>query len=164
MFEIDKDWKASVGKASPATINRIVSADELGSLEYAYSWSLIHMMSKRHQDELFACMREASKLRPFEGTPLGGEAHLKPESIYRQHVSDSDAEMAVELTKHLRSLNYVNPIDNQTHYVVVAGGRVYLTSSPEKVNEIRSTSIGRFQVKEFPNRITAERAMKSLAR
>ena len=162
MFEIDKDWQTSGGKTSPTTIKRIVSADQLGSLEYAYSWSLIHMMSKRHQDELFACMRAASELRPFEGTPLGEESNLKPESIYRENVTDSDSEIAIELTKHLRNLNYVNPIHNQTHYLVVAGLRVYLTSSPEKVKEIRSTSGGRFQVKEFPNRALAERAMKSL--
>ncbi|TWT93002.1 DUF1570 domain-containing protein [Neorhodopirellula pilleata] len=164
MFEIENDWTENRTTTRPATIDRIVTADSLDSLDYAYSWSLIHMMSKRHQNELFACIRDCSGLKPFEGTALAQGSETDPEAVYRRHITQSDAEIAEELTKHLKSLNYVNPIANQTHYLIVAGSRVYLTSSPERVREIRSTAFGRFQVKEFPNRALAEQAMAEMTR
>lgn len=164
MFEIDNEWNSNGTTTRPETINRIVSAKSLDSLDYAFSWSLIHMMSKRHRDELFACIRDCSEMRPFEGTELAGGGESDPAAVFRRNMSESDAEIARELTQHLQSLNYVNPIANQTHYLIVSGSRVYLTSSPERVREIQASSVGRVRVQEFPNRTLAEKAMAAVTR
>ena len=69
------------------------------------------------------------------------------------------------MIRHLTSLNYVDPVANQTHYVVIAGSRAYMTTSPERVQQIRKQMIiGDIQVRTFPNRKSAERAMASLTR
>lgn len=164
MYEIGKDWKARRTMDNASVLKRVVSAEQLDSIDYAYAWGLTHMMSRRHREELFACIRHCSELGPLEGTPLDASAKSDPATVFVKHMGDRYSATSAELTKHLQSLNYVDPIANQTHYVVVSGRSVYLTSSPEKVMEWRRSAIGRFQVREYPNRAMAEKAMASIAR
>ena len=168
MHEIDSDWKQRRPSGNGQNLHKIVAATELSSLEYAYSWGLIHMLSKRRQKELFACVRKCSEFRPMDGLPSSGpevaeQSVPSPEQVFTTHFGDDFSGLEREMIRHLTSLNYVDPVANQTHYIVIAAGRVYMTTSPKRVQEIRKQMIiGNIQVRTFPNRRAAERAMKTL--
>ncbi|SMP71511.1 Protein of unknown function [Neorhodopirellula lusitana] len=165
MMEIDRDWNGGKALGAGRVLKRVVAADQLDSLDYAYSWSLIHLLSKRHQKELFACVRQCSELRPFDG--LDSEPGKLPSSseVFEKHFGDEYHEIEKELRRHLTSLDYVDPVKSQTHYLVVAGGQVILTTSPERVEEIqRSIGVGRAQVRRYSNRAQAEAAMNKISR
>lgn len=172
MHEIDSDWKKRKPTGSGQNLRRIVSADSLSSLDYAYSWGLIHTLSRRRQKELFACVRDCSDMRPLAEMAASEESDsgdaAKPSSgqeIFTKHFGTDFAKIESEMNRHLMSLNYVDPVANQTHYIVIAGGRVYMTTSPAKVQEIRKQVIlGSAQVRTFPNRRAAEQAMAALTR
>ena len=164
MFEIDKDWKAGHPLGSGNTLRKVTSAEDLGSLEYAYSWGLIHMLSRRHRKELFACIAQCSKLKPLDGTNLATDGVATSREVFEKHFGDQYTDLERELHKHLVSLDYIDPVANQTHYLIVSGTRVMLTSSPEKVREIQRSSIGQVKIQRFPNRTAAEIAMKAITR
>ncbi|MGB7347680.1 MAG: DUF1570 domain-containing protein [Pirellulaceae bacterium] len=164
MMEIDREWKANKPLGSGDTIQQISAADELSSRDYAYCWSLIHMLSKRHQKQLFACIRQCSELRPLDGTELGSAEAPSSTEVFTKHFGQDFPALESELHKHLSSLNYVDPLTTQTHYLVISNGQVFLTSSPEKVKEIqRANRFGRARVQTYTNRVLAEKAMKSIA-
>ena len=170
MHEIDSDWKQRKPSGNGQKLRELVSANELSSLQYAYSWGLIHMLSKRRQKELFACVRKCSERRPLDGLPSiepddSGKPISSPEETFTTHFGDDFSGLEREMIRHLRSLNYVDPVANQTHYIVIAGSRVYMTTSPERVQELRKQMIiGNIQVRTFPNRRSAEQAMKAITR
>ncbi|QDT12170.1 DUF1570 domain-containing protein [Stieleria marina] len=165
MMEIEREWTANRVLGTGATANRVADADQLSSLDYAYSWALIHMFSRRHQKELFACIRQCSELRPLDGTDLVSQPIATSADVFAKHFGSDYQAIERELHKHLTSLNYVDPVKSQTHFLVVADGRVTLTSSPEKVKEIqRATRFGRARVQKYANRTLAERAMASITK
>ncbi|MBB3209423.1 hypothetical protein FHS27_005263 [Rhodopirellula rubra] len=164
MMEISRDWEDKKPRGSGSTIRRITSADELDSLDYAYAWGLIHMLSRRHQKELFACILDCSKRRPLEGIEGLSVPVESPSEMFTKHFGEDYGDTEQEMNKHLLSLNYVDPVKNQTHYLVISGSSVSLTSSPEMVKDLRRRSAGRFQVRTFPNRTLAERAMAAITR
>jgi hypothetical protein len=163
MMEIEQEWKSGKPLGNGSSLKRVASASELSSLDYAYSWALIHMLSKRHQKELFACIRQCAQLRPLDGTELVTESVPTSVEVFSRHFGKEFAPLEKELYKHLTSLQYSDPVKSQTHYLVVANGQVILTSSPQKVKEIqRSVLIGRAKVQKFANRALAERAMAAM--
>ncbi|MCM2373812.1 DUF1570 domain-containing protein [Aporhodopirellula aestuarii] len=164
MMEISRDWEANQPRGTGKTIQRITSSDELDSLDYAYAWGLIHMLSRRHQKELFACVLDCSRLRPLEGIEQISDQVASPSEVFTKHFGEDYPDIEQEMTKHLMGLNYVDPIKNQTHYLVIYGGTVALTSSPEAVKEMQRRSGGRSQVRTFPNRLMAEKAMAAISR
>ncbi|MFK8112199.1 MAG: DUF1570 domain-containing protein [Rubripirellula sp.] len=161
MFEISNDWKKNANFGNGQRVQRITAADQLDSLDYAYAWGLIHMLSRRHQKELFACIAQCSKMRPLEGTEASAPIESASE-VFAKHFGNQFVATEQELHKHLMSLKYSDPVANQTHYLVIAGSSVTLTSSPERVKELQRRSIGRVSVRQFRNLALAEQAMKSL--
>ncbi|MDA8744292.1 DUF1570 domain-containing protein [Rubripirellula amarantea] len=164
MFEISKSWESDRSFGSGRVVRDLTNANELSSLDYAYSWGLVHMLSRRHQKELFACIAQCSELKPLDGTDLATTGVVDSDDVFSKHFGDQYSDLEQELKKHLRSLNYVDPVANQTHYLVITGGRVIMTSSPESVKEIQRSSFGKVSIKRFPNRAAAELAMQSLTR
>ncbi len=173
MHEIDSDWKQRRPSGNGQNLHKIVAATELSSLEYAYSWGLIHTLSKRRQKELFACVRKCSEFRPMDGLPSSGpevaeQSVPSPEEVFTTHFGDDFSGLEREMIRHLTSLNYVDPVANQTHYIVIAAGRVYMTTSPERVQEIRKQMIiGNIQVRnvsESPNRRTGDEVAHAMNR
>ena len=144
-------------------LQQLVRAEQLESIDYAYSWGLIHMLARRHRDELFDCIAEASAAVPLqqfsEKTPPA-----EPGSLFEKHFGNDYAKLEVELFTHLKSLPYTDPSENQTHYVVVAGSKVLMTTSPAAVQEMKREAgpAGRFAVRSFPNRTAALRVFDSM--
>ncbi|EMI55955.1 DUF1570 domain-containing protein [Rhodopirellula sallentina] len=164
MMEISNDWEKRKPNASGNTVRRITASDDLDSLDYAYAWGLIHTLSRRHQKELFACVLDCSKRRPLEGIAALSDGFDSPSEVFTKHFGDDYASVEKEMNRHLLSLKYVDPVKNQTYYLVVAGSSVMLTSSPDKVKELQRTYRGRCQVRTFPNRALGERAMAAITR
>lgn len=79
-----------------------------------------------HRVELFACIRDEGQIKPFEGTTLAQGRATIHEAVYRRKVTVTNVPIAEELTKHLKSLNHVNPIVNQTRVLIVGGRRFSL--------------------------------------
>ncbi|MEM6779159.1 MAG: DUF1570 domain-containing protein [Planctomycetota bacterium] len=147
-------------------LERLVSLDQLDSLDYAYSWSLIHMLARKHRDELFNCIQEASRIKPLSHLAKGSDASREMDQLFVQHFGGDFAGIEGELNRHLSSLRWIDPATNQTHYLVVAGSQVILTTSPSRVESLRRGMVPtqRFQVQRFPNRGSATRAMQAIAR
>ena len=166
MMEISRDWQANSRPGSANAfgngnrIRAVASADQLESLGYSYSWGLIHMAAKRHSRELYQCIRECHELRPLDGTPAVRNGTLSALEVFESHFGKDYANFEQEMYKHLSKLSYVDPVNTQTHYIVISSGRVVMTTSPEKVKELQR--LGRATVKRYPNRATAEREMKKL--
>ena len=164
MMEISRDWKANARGAnkfgSGNRIRDVVAAKGLESLGYSYSWGLIHMMAKRQSKELYRCIRECSTRLPLEGMP--GTANNFPSSaeVFEKHFGNDYFKVEADMIKHLSTLNYVDPVETQTHYIVTVAGRVMMTTSPEKVKELQR--LGGAKVERYPNRQTAMRVFSKM--
>lgn len=138
------------GKVVEAT----VQAENLTSLGYAFSWALVHYLAKFQQDEFFDYLREVSQTGPLEKT--------ESVDLFTKHFGSEYTQLEAGLSKHLKSLPYVDPIANQTHYVVMAdfGLRraVVVTTSPSSIREFQQQAGGaQIAIQAFPNKATAER-------
>lgn len=161
MHEIDKDWQSGRSSAPGSVLRELAAAKQLSSLEYAYSWAVIHMLAKRHRKDLFACIRDCSERQPLDD--LGdADPGVDSKGLFEKHFGDDFVALETELARHLKSLNYVDPVANQTYYLVRVGAQITLTSSPDTVAKLRRSSRGSFQVQSFPNRFVAEQAMNKL--
>lgn len=162
MHEIDKDWRSGRKSSPGSVLQRVASAEQLTSLEYAYSWALIHMLAKRHRKELFACVRDCSERLPLEDVGVTDRAAVSKKQ-FEKHFGGDYAALEQELGRHLKGLNYIDPVANQTYYLVRVGSQITLTSSPDTVARLRRSGGGRTQVQAFRNRAFAEQAMKELS-
>jgi hypothetical protein len=170
MHEIESEWKKQRSPLSNGkTLNDLVQTTQLESLGYAYSWALIHMLARKNRKELFACIRECSEWKPLSSLPDADRSQsLKSsEELFKSHFGDDYGKLEQTLLRHLKQLDYVNPVDSQTHYLLISGTRYYgLTTSPERVKQLQSQAhpLSRIQVRAFPNRMAAERAMRALTK
>jgi hypothetical protein len=163
MKEIVDDLSSGERLGSGRRLKRLVDLEQLDSVDYAYSWGLVHWMARKNRDELFQCILAASKLQPlnqiqFEqsGTPI--------DNLFDTAMGTEHANHELEMASYLGSLKWVDPTENQTHYLVVSGSRVTLTMSPETVQEIKSKTLPlqTFRVQRFSNRTLATQAMRQL--
>lgn len=169
MYEIEQSIKEQrVALGSGIKIAEVLSANKLDSLGYAYSWAMIHMLARMRQKELFGCIRACSELAPLahssltEGTPSPPTA----KAVFEEHFGNEYAAMEKMLVTHLKRQNYVNPVENQTHYIVIWGGRVTMTSSVEAVRRTQQEAArfgGRPTIRTFSNRRAAEQAFRSMS-
>ncbi len=171
MKEIVDDIKQGRRLGSGTHLARLVQLDEFDSQEYAYSWGVIHWMARKHREELFACIREASQLQPLDYLVQSDEhqAAVPPEAttpLFQQQLGDEYATLERDLGLHLSSLQWTDPVENQIHYLVVSGSQVVLTSSPDTVQKLRRSTLPlrTFRVQQFPNRTSAMRAMQAITR
>lgn len=130
-----------------------VESTSLDSLGYATSWALIHYLSRYHRDEFQACLRDVSQLEPLQS--------VAPASFYAKHFQRDHLTTEQELLNYLKTMPYVNPILNQTHFVMmIQNGKreVLVTSSPAELRRYQDKHAARhrFQIQAFPNRAAAE--------
>ncbi|WP_246112397.1 DUF1570 domain-containing protein [Allorhodopirellula solitaria] len=166
MKEIVEDVKGGQRLGSGRHLERLVQLDEFDSKEYAYSWGVVHWMARKHRDELFACIREASKRQPLEYLTSSQDDDMDSVPLFETQLGGDYADLEQDLSSHLSSLRWTDPVENQIHYLVISGSRVTLTSSPETVQQLqRSTRpLQTFRVQRFPNRTSAMRAMQAITR
>ena len=160
LYELANFYKSREGKSTEgAIIRQAVESGQLASLDYATSWSLVHYLAKFKRDPFVECLQDASRLQPLE--------NVRPASLFQKHVAEDYASAEAELLQHLQSLPFVDPIANQTHYVLMLlKGNVretLVTFSPQQVVNTQKARAGRgfaMDVRAFPDRTSAEQFAK----
>jgi hypothetical protein len=152
------------GAAQPGELIReVVSAKQLTAEGYAVAWGLVHYLEKMQQDNFFAYLREVSQLGPLEEPP----ADNLP--LFTKHFGSDLARLEEGLLKHLQKMPYVDPIENQTHFVgmLITSGRksAMVTTSPAALSRWRDElaaelpgnerNSAKLNVQSFPNRKAA---------
>jgi hypothetical protein len=152
------------GTAPPGELIReVVSAKQLTAEGYAVAWGLVHYLEKMQNDNFFAYLRDVSKLGPLEEPP----ADNLP--LFTQHFGSDLAKLEEGLLKHLQKMPYVDPIENQTHFVgmLITSIRksAMVTTSPAALTRWRDELAAELPVNEragaklnvqsFPNRKAA---------
>ncbi len=71
------------------------------------------------------------------------------------------AQIEVDLIRYLKTVPYVDPVLNQTHFVMLIQGdtrQALITSSPVELEKFQreNASKGAYRIQAFPNRLTAE--------
>jgi hypothetical protein len=167
MYELDRFMQARPGRRGEL-VEQVIDAPRLTSSGYAAAWSLVHYLASREQQKFQDYVRAVAQLGPLE--PRAGTSQSDSRRLFVEHFGESFARLEDELVEHLRALPYVDPIANQTHYVVLidtASMRTAgVTTSPASVREwqeetlsklppaVRATT--RFQVVPFANKSLAE--------
>lgn len=161
MKEIFEDVKAGRRLGDGSYLKRLVESDDFDSQEYAYAWGVIHWMARKQREELFASIREASTSKPLAHLTENAQTNA---SFFEKHFGDDFVEHEKDLSRHLLSIRWVDPAENQVHYLVVSGSRVTLTTSPERVDELRRSTLPlqRFRVQRYRTRTMAVRAMNAI--
>jgi hypothetical protein len=154
LHELSEYYKARQGASTNGQlIRQAVEAHTLDSLGYATSWSLIHYLARSHRNELRECLQTVSKIEPLQSMPPG--------SLFAKHIGMDYAQVERAMIGYLRTLPYVDPVRNQTHYVMLVKAdprQALITSSPVELESYHreNASKGRYQILAFPNRDTAE--------
>ncbi len=177
MYELSNYFKAKGGHDSEGrTVESTINANNLTSTGYASAWALTHYLAERRKLQFYTYLREMSQIGPLEGegrmSLMQGKEPANLE-LFRKHFNDPMGALEGELVKHMRSLNYSDPIENQTHYVAWyktdLGGsyqmRTMITLSPAAISKWRQELIStippslqarsQFLVKAFPTRTAA---------
>jgi hypothetical protein len=107
---------ASSGKV----LESLVSADQIDANGYALSWGLVHYLATKKPEAFRAYLTDISKYEPLDPAtrPLTG----RPDPRFVKHFGSDFAGLEKEIQEYLTSKcmqsEYVDPIENQTHYVV----------------------------------------------
>jgi hypothetical protein len=167
MYELDKFLKQRPGQRG-SMVEQVVGAKSLSSSGYAAAWALTHYLASRQRAKFQAYLRDVA-----QSSPLGdrnGLATADPRRVFVKHFGDDFAAIEDALVKHLQSLPYVDPIANQTHYVVLlrlaAQRSVGITTSPASVRQWQEQALqkvspqmraaARFEILPFDNKQLAE--------
>ena len=154
MYTLHRHVQERDNSPQALTVGQTVSAEQLDALGYAKSWALVHFLSKAHRQEFYDYLRAVSQLGPLERT-LPGE-------LFVRHFGTNYAKLEEEMFRHLSNVSYVDPIANQTHYVVMIERRsrrsIVVTPSPKAVRKsMAKANGGRVFVKPFGSKAEAER-------
>ena len=153
LHELSEFFKENQGRSTGGKLLRkTVEANKLDSLGYATSWALINYLAKYERSDFHDYLRRVSDIGPLEAA--------QPGSLFTEYLGSEYVDLEGQVIKHLRSLPYVDPIANQTHYVLMIYGQnrqMMITSSPQQLQRYqREKANGKqFQVQAFPNRAAA---------
>jgi hypothetical protein len=154
LHELSEFYKSRQGRSTNGQlIRQAIEANTLNSLGYATSWSLIHYLARFQRDEFRECLQAVSRIEPLQSVASG--------SVFARHVSLDYAKVERDLISYLKTLPYVDPVLNQTHYVMFVQGdsrQALVTSSPVELEKYHreNASKGAYRIQAFPNRIDAE--------
>ena len=139
-------------ESTSLNLRQLVRAQQLDALGYARSWGLVHFLSKRYRRDFVSLIQAVSALEPLAPPP-------QPGSLFEASFGKDYGRLEQEMLQHLRGVDYVDPVANQTHYVIVTQEarvrRVLVTASLTRVREIQAQR--RAEVRSFPDRATAQR-------
>jgi hypothetical protein len=154
LHELSEFYKSRRGASTDGQlIRQAIEAKQLDSLGYATSWSIVHYLARYHRDEFRACLQAVSHIEPLQQVPPG--------SVFAQHVGIDYGNVERELIGYLKTLPYVDPVLNQTHYVMLVQAdsrQALITSSPLELEKYHreNAAKGRYRIQAFPNRADAE--------
>jgi len=166
MYELGKFLKANPGGPGEV-VEKVVAAGQLNSSGYAAAWALTHYLAERQKEKFQRYLREVASLGPLEP---GERAATQHTAALVKHFGDDFAKLQSALVDHLQALPYVDPIANQTHYVVLLDTTSMrtagVTTSPSGAHEFQEKVLAklppnvrassRFQIMPFANRQLAE--------
>ncbi len=166
MYELGRYLKAQPGSPGEV-VQQVVGAEQLTSSGYAAAWALTHYLASRQKEKFQDYLREVASLGPLEPRERAAAFHR---TEFDKRFGADYPKLQDALLKHLQALPYVDPIANQTHYVVLldttsmrtagvttspAGAREFQEETLSKLPpNVRATS--RFQIMPFANRQLAE--------
>jgi hypothetical protein len=167
MYELDRFMKARPDRRG-ALVEQVVAAPRLTSSGYAAAWALTHYLASREQQKFQDYLRAVAHLGPLE--PRAGMTAAESKQLFTAHFGDDFPQIEDELVAHLRGLPYLDPIANQTHYVVLIDTAVTrqagVTTSPANVRKWQEETLAklppaqraatRFQVLPFANQTLAQ--------
>jgi hypothetical protein len=128
-------------------IEQLVSAEDIDANGYALAWGLVHYLINKKPDDFRAYLADISKYEPLdEATAMTGG---KPDAMFVKHFGDDFDKLERDLQAYLTSKKmqseYVDPIENQTFYIVKSvekKGRAFenrtkVTTSPAGVKKFK---------------------------
>jgi hypothetical protein len=164
---------ASSGKV----LHSLVEAEQIDANGYALAWGLVHYLATKKPDAFRAYLAETSKYEPLDPStqPLIG----RPDPLFIKHFGGDFPALEKEIQNYLTSKSmqaeYVDPIENQTHYVVKGiekKGRAFaiqlvITTSPAAAKKWKETEEAANKKANFytivcKSRAEAERQVKKL--
>jgi uncharacterized protein DUF1570 len=166
-----------VNAGSGTVLKNLIEADEIDAEGYALAWGLVHYLANKKPDEFRAYLKSVSQYEPLDvvNRPLAG----RPDPQFVKHFGDKYETLESEIQQHLTSktmqAEFVDPIENQTHYVVKSvekQGRSFaiqlvITTSPAaarkwKDEEEAANKKAKFFTKICKTRAEAEREVQKL--
>jgi hypothetical protein len=168
MHELQQYLKAKPGQ-SGEIVEQVVGAERLTSSGYAAAWSLTHYLASRQKEKFQNFLRDVARLGPLE--PREQRAGEVSRRLFDAHFGSDYASIQKALLAHLKSLPYVDPIANQTHYVVLLDSSTMrtagVTTSPGNARKFQEETLTRlpptvragtrFQIMPFANKDSAQR-------
>lgn len=159
-------------------ISDTASAARLTSTGYAAAWSLTHFLAKTKRSQFAAYVREATKLKPFEGDHdvVAPGIVLQNLAVFKTHFGEDFSNLETRLVAHLKKQPYKDPFAAFPHFVAtiaVREGRrvirdanvfhsaelatVWIKESIKKLPEGQRAS-AQLKVGKVRNRLLAEQA------
>jgi hypothetical protein len=168
MYELKQYMDAKPGD-SGEIVKQVVGAERLTSSGYAAAWSLTHYLASRQKEKFQAFLRDVAKLGPLE--PREERPGQASRRLFEAHFGSNYASLEKAMVEHLKSLPYVDPIANQTHYVVLLDSSTMrtagVTTSPGNARRFQEETLTklppavragtRFQIMPFANKDSAQR-------
>jgi hypothetical protein len=106
--------------ADGGLVKHVVEADKLDANGYAVAWGLVHYLANKKSDAFRAYLADVTTMDPLDEAtaPVAG----KPDPLFTKHFGDDYAKIERGLRMYLTSktmqASYVDPIENQTTYLV----------------------------------------------
>jgi Protein of unknown function (DUF1570) len=101
-------------------VKKLVQSDRLDGEGYALAWGLVHYLANEEPKKFQAYLKELNQFEPLD--PAHRKLAGRADPLFVKYFGDDFAAIEQSIQKHLTSkaiqAEYVDPIDNQTHYVV----------------------------------------------
>lgn len=170
MYEVEELLKRGT-TARGELVENLVEAKQLTSTGYALAWSLTHYLASAQREKFKSYLAAVSKIGPLETADgLNARSTTKARELFTSRFGGDFGKLEDAMLAHLKSLPYTNPIENQTHYVVMLDTQAMrtagVTSSPAAIKKWQEQTLASvppavrtrasFQIRPFPSRTTAE--------
>lgn len=170
MHSLVKRMQADDGTlANGGLVEQVVKAETLDADGYAAAWALTFFLAQHRRNDFFAYLKEVSEFAPLAKDNPSNEA------LFAKHFGDDYADLQAEMIGVLSREPYVNPVENQPHYVAffqIGGRRMSMvTTSPRRVTEWRDQILSgaspneraraRFVVDVYANKTLADQAAQA---
>jgi hypothetical protein len=106
--------------ASGSLLKKLVESEKLDVDGYAMAWGLVHFLANKKADAYRDYLADVSKYQPLDAATV--MAPGKPDPLFVKHFGSDFDKLEREIQAYLNSkkmqASYVDPIENQTQYIV----------------------------------------------
>jgi hypothetical protein len=133
--------------ASGASIKGLVSSEKIDAHGYSLAWALVHFLANKKPDEFRAYLADISQYEPLD--PANMMVGGKVDPLFVKHFGEDYDKLFHELQAYLTSkkiqAEFVDPVENQTMYIVKSvekKGKMFesrrvITTSPAAVKKFK---------------------------